>query len=84
MAGFDSGFKAGAVIERKQHVIDWRAVGHGKPRSGGIWVPSSHESAPVSTVGWARRSQSPALTGKSYAKEEDLITNVDCWLATQC
>ena len=29
MAGFDGGLQAGAMVERKQHVVDRRAVGHG-------------------------------------------------------
>src|SRR6185437_1000538 len=49
MAGLDGGLQPGAVVERKQHVVDRRAVGHDvTPR----WLePSSHETAEVSTAG---------------------------------
>src|SRR6185437_15710857 len=53
MAGLDGGLQARAMVERKQHVVDRRAVGHGvTPR----WLePSSHETAGASTTGTAAR-----------------------------
>ena len=50
MAGLDGGLQAGAMVERKQHVGDRRAVGHGGHSLGGHRLaPYSHETGEVST-----------------------------------
>ena len=53
MAGFHRRLQPGAVVERKQHVVDRRAVGHGVTPGWPRLPPSSHETGALSTAGRA-------------------------------
>ncbi len=73
MAGFDRGFQPGAMVERKQHVVDRRAVGHGVT-PGSLLPPSSHETGALSTAGRAIPSACGAMGPRGLGARSVKVT----------